>query len=52
MIAIVVFAVIRVREAPGRKERDSRFYGSHTGVAWLTLLWIGAVVGTLLLYRA
>ncbi|MHB8190367.1 MAG: (Fe-S)-binding protein [Ferrimicrobium sp.] len=52
LIAIVVFAVIRVREAPGRKERDSRFYGSHTGVAWLTLLWIGAVVGTLLLYRA
>jgi Fe-S oxidoreductase len=52
LVALVVFAVIRIREAPARRERSSRFYGSHTGVAWLTLLWIAAVILTLLAYRA
>ncbi len=52
LVALVVFAVIRIRNAPERKERSSRFWGSHTTVAWITLLWIGAVVVTLLAYRA
>ncbi|ACU53026.1 protein of unknown function DUF224 cysteine-rich region domain protein [Acidimicrobium ferrooxidans DSM 10331] len=52
LVSLVVFAVIRLREAPQRRERASRFYGSHTGVAWLTLGWIAAVIVTLVAYRA
>ncbi len=52
LLSIVVFSVIRVRNAPSRKDRSSRFYGSHTGAAWLILVGIALVVITLLLYRA
>ncbi len=52
LVALVVFAVIRLKNAPSRKERSSRFYGSHTGAAWLVLLMIALVIITLLLYRA
>jgi Fe-S oxidoreductase len=52
LVALATFAVIRVRNAPERKERASRFYGSHTGAAWLVLGMIAAVMVTLLLYRA
>src|SRR5688500_7914815 len=31
LISLAVFAVIRIRNAPERLERASRFYGSHTG---------------------
>ncbi|MDQ6874811.1 MAG: heterodisulfide reductase-related iron-sulfur binding cluster [Actinomycetota bacterium] len=51
LAALVTFAGIRVRQAPARRERDSRFYGSHTGAAWVILGMIAAVVVTLLLYR-
>jgi Fe-S oxidoreductase/TM2 domain-containing membrane protein YozV len=51
LAALVVFTVIRIKNAPSRKERASRFYGSHTGAAWVTLLLIFAVIATLLLYR-
>jgi len=51
LVALVVFTVLRLREDPRRRKRSSRFYGSHTGVAWLTLLWIAAVILTLLAYR-
>ncbi len=51
LVAIVVFAVIRIRQAPSRRERASRFYGSHTDAAWVTLGLIFGVVATLLLYR-
>ena len=51
LVALAVFAVIRLRNAPARKERASRFYGSHTGAAWLVLFMIFNVVWTLLLYR-
>jgi Fe-S oxidoreductase len=51
LVALVVFSVIRLIQAPGRLERKSRFYGSHTGAAWLTLLMIAGVIVTLLLYR-
>src|SRR4029079_650345 len=37
LISLGVFAVIRIRNAPERKARASRFYGSHTGGAWLIL---------------
>ncbi len=52
LVALIVFAVIRIKNAPQRLERKSRFYGSHTGAAWLVLAMIAGVMITLLLYRA
>ncbi len=49
--ALATFTVIRVRQAPARRQRASRFYGSHTGAAWLVLLMIFNVIWTLFLYR-
>jgi Fe-S oxidoreductase len=51
LVAIAWFAVNRLRNAPERKARSSRFYGSHTGPAWVILGMISLVVITLLLYR-
>src|SRR5215470_8836189 len=33
LASLVVFTVIRIRQAPERKQRASRFFGSHTGGA-------------------
>ncbi|MGO9582748.1 MAG: (Fe-S)-binding protein [Acidimicrobiales bacterium] len=52
LVAVGTFAVIRLRDSPKRKERASRFYGSHTAIAWITLGMIALVILTLLLYRA
>lgn len=52
LVSLVVFTIIRMKNAPSRKERVSRFYGSHLGAAWLTLFMISMVIVTLLLYRA
>ena len=51
LAALGVFTVIRLQNSPARKERSSRFYGSHTTAAWITLGGIALVVITLLLYR-
>jgi Fe-S oxidoreductase len=51
LVALAVFAALRVREAPKRLERSSRFYGSHTRAAWVILAMIAAVIVTLLVYR-
>ncbi|MBO0877427.1 MAG: (Fe-S)-binding protein, partial [Pseudonocardia sp.] len=51
LISLVVFAIIRVRQAPERRQRESRFYGSHTGPAWLILFMIFNVVWTLFFFR-
>ncbi|GDY28733.1 (Fe-S)-binding protein [Gandjariella thermophila] len=51
LVSLVAFSIIRVRNAPERRQRDSRFYGSHTGPAWLVLALIASVMITLLLYR-
>jgi Fe-S oxidoreductase len=51
LLALITFTIIRIVNAPRRRERTSRFYGSHTGAAWLVLAMIGAVMITLLLYR-
>ncbi len=51
LVAIVWFAINRLRNAPDREARSSRFYGSHTGPAWAVLAMIALVVITLLLYR-
>ncbi len=52
LVALVVFAIIRIKNAPSRRERTSRFYGSHTDAAWITLALIASVIITLLVYRA
>ena len=51
LISLVVFTIIRIKNAPSRKERASRFFGSHLGAAWLVLFLISMVIITLLLYR-
>jgi Fe-S oxidoreductase len=51
LISLGVFSVIRIRNAPQRRARASRFYGSHTGGAWLILFMIFNVLWTLFLFR-
>jgi Fe-S oxidoreductase len=51
MAGIIWFAVNRLRNGPDRKQRSSRFYGSHNGPAWLVLGMITLVVLTLVVYR-
>src|SRR5271163_622334 len=51
LAGIITFAVIRLRNDPHREGRASRFFGSHTGAAWVVLGMIFLVVATLLLYR-
>jgi Fe-S oxidoreductase len=52
LLAVITFSVIRLVDSPARRGRRSRFYGSHTGAAWMTLLMIALVMITLLGYRA
>jgi Fe-S oxidoreductase len=52
LVALGVFAVIRLVDSPKRRERASRFYGSHLDAAWITLGMISGVMLTLLGYRA
>jgi len=52
LVSLAVFTLIRIKNAPSRKDRSSRFYGSHLGAAWLVLFMISMVIVTLLLYRA
>ncbi len=51
VIALVIFTAIRVVNSPERKDRRSRFYGSHTDQAYLVLGLIFLVIATLVLYR-
>jgi Fe-S oxidoreductase len=51
LVGLIAFSIIRLRHAPDREQRQSRFYGSHTGAAWAVLGMIGAVIVTLLIYR-
>jgi Fe-S oxidoreductase len=52
LVSLSVFAVIRFVDSPARRERASRFYGSHLDAAWVTLAMIAGVMITLLGYRA
>jgi len=52
LVSLVVFTIIRLVNAPSRKDRASRFYGSHLKAAWITLTMIAFVIITLVLYRA
>jgi len=51
LLGIIWFAINRLRNQPERLHRKSRFYGSHTGPAWVILGMISLVVITLVLYR-
>jgi Fe-S oxidoreductase len=48
---IITFAIIRLRTEPKEYGRGSRFYGSHTGGAWLILVMIFNVIWTYALFR-
>ncbi|MCV7091479.1 heterodisulfide reductase-related iron-sulfur binding cluster, partial [Mycobacterium interjectum] len=50
-LGITTFAIIRLRTEPKEYGRSSRFYGSHTGGAWLVLLMIFNVIWTYVLVR-
>ena len=50
-VGIVMFAIIRLLNNPAKDGRASRFFGSHTGAAWIVLLMIFNVLWTLELYR-
>jgi len=51
LVALATFTAIRVKNNPKTEGRRSRFFGSHTGAAWLVLFMIFNVVWTLLVYR-
>ncbi|MCH9668927.1 MAG: 4Fe-4S dicluster domain-containing protein [Actinomycetia bacterium] len=51
LLGIITFAIIRLRSEPKQHGRSSRFYGSHTGGAWLILFMIFNVIWTYALVR-
>src|SRR5262245_56721179 len=51
LAGIITFAIIRLRSEPKEHGRSSRFYGSHTGGAWLILFMIFLVVFTFAFFR-
>ena len=51
LLGIITFAIIRLRTEPKEHGRESRFYGSHTGGAWLILFMIFNVIWTYALVR-
>jgi len=50
-LGITTFAIIRLLRNPREIGRTSRFYGSHTGGAWLVLFMIFNVIWTYVLVR-
>src|SRR5947209_14611163 len=48
-LGITTFAIIRLLRSPREIGRASRFYGSHTGGAWLILFMIFNVIWTYVL---
>ena len=51
LAGIITFSIIRIVREPKKHGRDSRFYGSHTGGAWLILFMIFNVIWTYALVR-
>ena len=51
LLGIIVFAIIRLTREPKKLGRESRFYGSHTGGAWLILFMIFLVILTYAIFR-
>ena len=51
LVSLGVFAQIRLKNAPEKLGRRSRFSGSHLGGAWLVLFMIFNVIWTMFLFR-
>ncbi len=51
LLGLATFAGIRLKNAPAKLGRKSRFKGSHLGGAWLVLFMIFNVIWTMLLFR-
>src|SRR6201991_4777926 len=51
LAGIATFAIIRLRSEPKEYGRSSRFYGSHTGGAWLILFMIFMVIFSFAIFR-
>jgi Fe-S oxidoreductase len=51
LAGITTFAIIRLRSEPKEYGRSSRFYGSHTGGAWLILFMIALVIISYAIFR-
>src|ERR1700743_775481 len=51
LAGIATFAIIRLRSDPKEYGRSSRFYGSHTGGAWLILFMIFMVIFSYAIFR-
>jgi Fe-S oxidoreductase len=51
LAGITTFAIIRLRSEPKEYGRSSRFYGSHTGGAWLILFMIFLVIFSYAFFR-
>ncbi|MCV7014209.1 (Fe-S)-binding protein, partial [Mycolicibacterium madagascariense] len=51
LLGIITFSIIRLRSEPKEYGRDSRFYGSHTGGAWLILFMIFLVIFSYAFFR-
>ena len=51
LVGIITFAIIRVLREPKKIGRESRFYGSHLGGAWVILFMIFNVIWTYALVR-
>ncbi|SPM39003.1 ferredoxin, 4Fe-4S, partial [Mycobacterium numidiamassiliense] len=51
LAGIITFAIIRLRSEPKEYGRQSRFYGSHTGGAWLILFMISLVIVSFAIFR-
>ncbi|HEY0226912.1 MAG TPA: (Fe-S)-binding protein, partial [Mycobacterium sp.] len=51
LAGIITFAIIRLRSEPKEYGRQSRFYGSHTGGAWLILFMIFLVILSFAIFR-
>src|ERR1700742_1353961 len=51
LLGIGTFAIIRLRSEPKEYGRQSRFYGSHTGGAWLILFMIFMVIFSYAIFR-
>ncbi len=51
LVGITTFAIIRLRSEPKEYGRSSRFYGSHTGGAWLILFMIFLVIFSFSFFR-
>lgn len=52
LLGLITFAFIRRANEPARLSRQSRFYGSHTGPAWVILGMISLVIITMFGIRA